>query len=130
MREEVRGKREEVGGKREELKIGVADDLWKLGKPVGEGGPWKDTAVAANVPSDAYLMNGFDRKTVILKADADTTMTLEADIDGCGTWVTAAVYTIKANQEERIDLPKAFAAYWVRVRADRACTASVQFLYR
>ena len=75
-------------------------------------------------------MNGFDRKTVILKADADTTMTLEADIDGCGTWVTAAVYSVKANQEARVDLPPAFAAYWVRARADRTCTATVQFLYR
>src|SRR5690606_22588779 len=27
---------------------GVIDDLWKLGKPVGKGGPWKDSAVKAN----------------------------------------------------------------------------------
>ena len=116
-------------GKREELKVGVADDLWRLGKPVGVGGPWKKTAVEANVPSDAYLMNGFDRKTVILKADVDTTVTLEADIDGCGTWVKAASYSVKANQDVRDDLSPAFAAYWVRARVDRACTASVQFLY-
>ena len=103
--------------------------MWKLGKPVGVGGPWKETAVEANVPSDAYLMNGFDQKTVILKADVDTTVTLEADIDGCGTWVKAASYSVKANQDVRDDLSPAFAAYWVRARVDRACTASVQFLY-
>ena len=53
----------EAGGA---LKIGVADDLWGLGKPVGVGGPWKETAVKAGVPSDAYLMNGFDRKALVL----------------------------------------------------------------
>ena len=31
----------------EELAVwaGVIDDLWKLGKPVGKGGPWANTAV-------------------------------------------------------------------------------------
>ncbi|MGN0852277.1 MAG: hypothetical protein ACI4Q3_02745 [Kiritimatiellia bacterium] len=111
------------------LAIGVADDLWALGKPVGVGGPWKDAVVRADEPSDAYLMNGFDRKTVVLKADADTAIALEADVDGCGSWVKAATYDVKAGGELRVDLPAAFAAYWVRVRADRACTATVQFVY-
>ena len=36
--------------------LGVADDLWELGKPVGHGGPWKNTAVTADAPSDPYLL--------------------------------------------------------------------------
>ena len=112
------------------LKAGVADDLWKLGKPVGVGGPWKDTAVAAHAPSDPYLMNGFGEKTLVLKADADTTVTLEADVDGWGTWVKAGAYALKAGVERTVELPAAFAAYWARVRADRACTATAQFSYR
>ena len=32
--------------------VGVIDDLWTLGKPVGHGGPWKDTKVKAGVASD------------------------------------------------------------------------------
>lgn len=121
---------EACGGETNVLRIGVADDVWKLGKPVGVGGPWKDAAVAANEPSDAYLMNGFDQKTVVLKTDADATLTLEADIDGCGTWVKVADYAVRANRESTRDLPRAFSAYWVRVRANRACTATVQFIYR
>src|SRR5690554_8237578 len=35
---------------------GVIDDLWKLGKPTGIGGPWKDTSVKADEPSDPYLI--------------------------------------------------------------------------
>jgi hypothetical protein len=41
---------------------GVIDDLWQLGKPRGEGGVWNGTAVKAGVPSDPYLMTGFDRR--------------------------------------------------------------------
>ena len=44
------------------LWFGAIDDLWKLGKPVGVGGPWKHTAVKAGKPSDAYLMTGYDKK--------------------------------------------------------------------
>ena len=117
----------EAGGA---LKIGVADDLWGLGKPVGVGGPWKETAVKAGVPSDPYLMNGFDRKALVLWASAGTTVTLEADIDGCGTWVAAGAYPVKAGETRTVEFPAAFSAYWVRVRADRACTATAQFLYR
>ena len=112
------------------LKIGVADDLWGLGKPAGVGGPWKETAVKAGVPSDAYLMNGFDRKALVLWASACTTVTLEADVDGCGTWVAAGSYAVKAGETRTVEFPAAFSAYWVRVRADCACTATAQFLYR
>ncbi len=44
------------------LWVGAIDDLWELGKPVGSGGPWKDTAVKAGEVSDAYLMTGYDGK--------------------------------------------------------------------
>ena len=43
------------------LWLGVSDDLWQAGKPRGSGGPWKDTPVLANVPSDPFLITGFDR---------------------------------------------------------------------
>ena len=111
------------------LKMGVADDLWALGQPVGVGGPWKDTPVAANEPSDAYLMNGFLTKTLELTADVDATITLEADIDGNGTWVAAGEYAVKAGVPRTVKLPEAFGAYWVRTRANRVCTATAQFTY-
>ncbi|MDQ3814687.1 MAG: hypothetical protein M3347_12145, partial [Armatimonadota bacterium] len=48
------------------LWVGVVDDLWKLGKAVGRGGPWKDTAVKGGEPSDPYLMTGYDAKRLTL----------------------------------------------------------------
>ena len=34
---------------------GVIDDLWKMGKPVGHGGPWKNSQVKAGEPSDPHI---------------------------------------------------------------------------
>lgn len=58
------------------LWIGGIDDLWKMGKPVGTGGPWKNTAVKKGIKSDPYLMTGYDKKTLILSADKDVNVTL------------------------------------------------------
>ena len=52
------------------LWFGDIDDLWKMGKPRGVGGPWKDTAVEPGQPSDPYLMAGYDRKTLTVSHDA------------------------------------------------------------
>src|SRR5688500_4805343 len=72
------------------LWVGAVDDLWKLGKPRGHGGPWKDSAVQTGVASDPYLMTGYDRKTLTLAhgADRPVTITLEIDMTGDGNWVT------------------------------------------
>lgn len=45
------------------LWFGKTDDLWSWGKPTGEGGVWSDDEVTANVPSDPFLMYGFDQKS-------------------------------------------------------------------
>src|SRR5690606_19594924 len=68
---------------------GAIDDLWKLGKPMGEGGPWKDTEVKANEPSDPYLIGFYDQKSLTLSHDADTavTFTLEVEPIGHGPWM-------------------------------------------
>ena len=46
------------------LWFGSIDDLWKLGKPVGHGGPWMNTLVKSGAMSDPYLMTGYDKKTL------------------------------------------------------------------
>ena len=52
------------------LWFGDIDDLWRLGKPRGRGGPWTGTAVRPDEPSDPYLMAGYDRKSLELSHDA------------------------------------------------------------
>ena len=113
------------------LWVGVADDLWKIGKPVGFGGPWLRTDVKAGVPSDPYIMTGFDKKAVFIDADRDVDITLELDITGDGTWIPFRSFKVRGfNRHDfnRHDLGNV-RAYWVRAVANRDCKAFVQFWY-
>ena len=112
------------------LWAGGIDDLWKLGKPVGSGGPWLDSAVKAGEPSDPYLMNGYDRKSVTLKTDKDCVVTLEVDFDLQSGFHTYRSFTLKAGVATSFEFPDGFAAHWVRAVADLDCTATAQFVYQ
>jgi hypothetical protein len=109
---------------------GVIDDLWKLGKPRGMGGPWKDSAVKAGEPSDPYLMTAYDKKTVTLSAAADATIALEVDIDGTELWVPYRSFPLKGGEPLEHSFPEGFSAYWVRAVSDADVVATVQFSYR
>ena len=98
---------------------GTIDDLWSLGKPVGHGGPWKDTAVKANVPSDPYLIGFYDKKTLtITPKEDDVNVTIEVDPTGNGDWT---VYMEKAIDEDDTfvyEFPASFQARWIRFTVD------------
>jgi hypothetical protein len=109
--------------------VGAIDDAWKLGKAVGEGGPWKNTSVKANENSDPYLMTGYDRKTLTLEADVATTVVVEVDISGYGDWVTYESLELTAGKSLQHEFPVAFSAYWVRFRSDKDAKISAQLRY-
>lgn len=111
------------------LWVGVADDLWKLGKPCGVGGPWKESQVKAGVPSDPYLSMGFDRKELLMKSDKTCRMIIQADIDGTGNWVDVVDLELMSGKEQSYHFEDDFAAYWVRVISDVDCTATAQLTY-
>lgn len=108
---------------------GVVDDLWNLGKPRGRGGPWMDTRVRAGVPSDPYLMTGYDRKTVELTVADDAAVTLQVDVDGTGLWIPYRTFKLKGGTSTTHRFPDGFSAYWVRAVSGTDSTASVQFDY-
>ena len=112
------------------LWFGGIDDLWKLGKPVGQGGPWKDTKVEADRPSDPYLMTVYDRKTVELSHDAETDVTfaIEVNVDHTA-WHTYKTVRVPSGQTVRHEFPEGYGAHWVRVRADKPCKATAWFVY-
>ena len=114
------------------LWFGGIDDLWKLGKPVGDGGPWFETKVRANVASDPYLMKGYDKKELSLShnSDADVTFTIEVDIDGDGHWATYKEVSVPAGKTVDHSFPSGFSAAWVRLRTDATTTTWAQFKYR
>jgi hypothetical protein len=108
---------------------GVVDDLWKLGKPRGQGGPWHRTRVRANEPSDPYLMTAYDRKRVVISSSHEATIRLEVDIDGTALWVPYRAFELAAGARIEHTFPAGFSAYWVRAISDRETTASVTFHY-
>jgi len=114
------------------LWFGAIDDLWKLGKPLGKGGPWRDTTVKANAPSDPYLLTGYDKKTLTLSHDAEQPIefSLEVDFYADGQWHAYKHLTVKPGKPLVYEFPSGYAAHWLRVKASADCTASVQLEYR
>lgn len=114
------------------LWFGAIDDLWKMGKPRGTGGPWRDTAVKAHAPSDPYLLTGYDKKTLTLSHDAQhpVEFTLEVDFYADGQWHAYQQLTVEPGKPLVHEFPPGYAAHWLRVKARADCTASAQLEYR
>ncbi|MEO1527457.1 MAG: sulfatase-like hydrolase/transferase [Planctomycetota bacterium] len=114
------------------LWFGGVDDLWKLGKPVGRGGPWADTTVKAGLPSDPFLMRGYDDKQVTLshQSEESVELALEVDIDGNGRWIPYKTFSVPSGERLNHRFPSGFSACWVRVIADTDTTATCQLEYR
>lgn len=113
------------------LWAGAVDDLWQMGKPRGFGGPWKDTAVKANEPSDPYLMTGYDRKTLTVShtANKEVHVRIEVDLTGTGLWCSFAELEVPSKGKVEYEFPKAFSAYWLRLVSNQDCSATGQLVY-
>ncbi|UZR96654.1 hypothetical protein [Chondrinema litorale] len=110
---------------------GVIDDLWKLGKPVGHGGPWKEQKVQANEYSDPYLIGFYDQKKLTLSHNAKETITftLEADPVGTGEWMQYRQFTVKPGEELAFSFPEGFQARWIRFATDRTAQVTAWLDY-
>ncbi len=113
------------------LWLGEIDDLWRMGEPRGVGGPWLDTAVAAGVPSDPYLMYGYDRKELRLShgSSAPVAFTVEVDFLGDNSWSSYGSFTVQPGQVLTHVFPSGFHAHWVRLKSDTATAATAQLTY-
>lgn len=110
---------------------GAVDDLWRFGKPAGRGGPWKETPVRAQEPSDPYLLTGFDRRTLTLSHDHPSTVTIrvEADLTGDGHWHLYRAFDVPAGGDLTHTFPEAWSAAWLRTTADTSCRATAWLEY-
>jgi hypothetical protein len=111
--------------------VGKTDDLWKLGKPKGWGGPWRRSTVAAGEPSDPYLMTGFEHKGLHLHQTSEHAVcfTVELDVLGDGTWTVYDTFKVAPGGAVHHGFPSGVGAHWARVTADTDCTATAQFVY-
>ena len=111
--------------------VGVVDDLWRLGKPRGQGGPWFHSSVKKMEPSDPYLMTGYDRKRLNLSNEGNqpAKFILEADVTGEGKWVQVKEFVLKPQESARHEFPNWFQAYWVRLISNQDTTGTAQLIY-
>ena len=96
--------------------LGDIDDLWKMGRPHGHGGPWTKTPVQPDTPSDPFLMAGYASKSVRLSHDSAKTVkfTLEVDFLADGTWHDFKTFDVPTAQVVQYAFPSGYSAQWVR----------------
>ncbi|MGO1172850.1 MAG: hypothetical protein ACTHXO_07025 [Actinomycetaceae bacterium] len=113
------------------LWFGKTDDLWSYGKPAGWGGPWWEDEVAAGVPSDPYLMTGFDGKVLHLQnhGSTDVEVTIEIDPRGDGSFGGHHSLPVTAGALASYVFPQGFSAHWLRLVSDRPGLLTGQLFY-
>jgi hypothetical protein len=111
--------------------VGTADDLWQLGKPRGQGGPWLNTAVQKGAPSDPYLMTGYDKKSLKLTNHGAKPVRVSVLLDVAGDGRSSAykVIEVPAGGEVVHAFESWLNAYWVRFVADEDGILSAQLTY-
>ncbi|MHB1034808.1 MAG: hypothetical protein ACYC35_11065 [Pirellulales bacterium] len=120
-----------VGQSQSNLWFGSLDQLRDFGPRSGWGGVWRRDPIKAGVPSDPMLANGFDRIVLHLAHESDrpVTFTLAIDATGNGQWKEYSRLTVPAKGYRPFIFPERFAAQWIRLAADRDCTATAYFHY-
>lgn len=110
---------------------GVIDDLWKLGKPTGKGGPWVNAAIKKDIPSDPFLIGFYDKKTLQLSHTSTQPVTITAEVDptGDGRWIKYKDFVVKPGEKTRHRFPDQFQARWIRFLSgsDAVVTAWLEY---
>lgn len=110
---------------------GVIDDLWNLGKPIGNGGPWVESDVKKGEVSDPYLIAFYDKKALTLshKGTQPVQFMIEVDPTGNGDWMEYQTCTVGVEKVFTHQFPESFQARWIRfsVNSDVKATAWLEY---
>ncbi len=114
------------------LWLGNIDDLWKLGKPTGTGGPWNKTTVQAGETSDPFLIGFYDKRSMTLshQTNGDVEFVVEVDATGDGVWTQYKRFIVKPGEKFEHQFPDSFQARWIRFNVDVPSTVTAWFEYR
>lgn len=110
---------------------GTIDDLWKLGKPVGTGGPWTNSDVKKGEPSDPYLIGFYDNKTLAIshQSKEPVEVKIEISVAGNGKWLEYQTVSINPQEPFNYQFPETFDARWIRFTANKDCKATTTLNY-
>ena len=111
--------------------FGQLRDLEDWGAPSGFGGPWMQESVAANVPSDAFLVAGFQKRVLHLKHTKAATVNfvVQHDPAGLGAWTNLATVAVPPNGYAYYLLPPALKTTWVRLVLDQDATGVTAYFH-
>ena len=118
-----------AGRSQSNLWFGQWSDLKTWGGATGWGGPWDNDAVKANTPSDAFLINNFNKKVLHLTQPSEqaVSFTIQVDKTGNNKWVDYKVIKVPKNGYVNFIFPADFKATWIRFKTDKDCRASAFF---
>lgn len=111
------------------LWLGNVDDLWRMGRPQGIGGPLSNTALFAGEASAPYLLAGFRCREAVLShnSDWDVNFTLDVDFAADGSFHKWQTVKVAPEEEYKLQFPSDFSCHWIRIRVDKDCKATAIF---
>jgi hypothetical protein len=111
--------------------VGVVDDLWKLGKPRGLGGPWYRSEVEKGEVSDPYLIGFYDKKSLEIFHESDLPRTFQIEVEpvGHGPWMKYLRVTVNPDEVFRHRFPEHFQSRWIRFRSESQTTVTTWLTY-
>jgi hypothetical protein len=110
---------------------GVIDDLWKMGKPSGIGGPWEDSNVKAGEPSDPYLIGFYHKRELQLSHNLKEPVRFKVQVDptGNGQWMNYKELSVAPGETLKYIFPDSFQSRWIRFVADKYCISTARLKY-
>ncbi len=110
---------------------GVIDDLWKLGKPTGMGGPWMNSQAQANTPSDPYLIGFYDERRLELSHSGNQPVVFDIEVEpiGHGPWMLYKQVSVAPGETFKHNFPADFQSRWIRFRTNQDVVATAWLEY-
>ncbi len=98
--------------------LGVVDDIWKLGRPVGRAQIGLTVRNAGMWTSDPVLANGFGDAFITCRVSGGLggVVFVDADISGDGTWVGISRIQVPPSGRGHAEIDKRLHPYWLRIR--------------
>ena len=111
---------------------GAIDDLWQMGRPTGIGGPWLNTQVSANEPSDPYLIAFYNDRTLELSQNSSAPVTISVEVDptGTGVWMSYKKFEVAPGVTVNHVFPTDFQGRWIRFVTDKKAEVTTLLTYK
>jgi hypothetical protein len=112
--------------------LGVVDDLWKLGRPVGKAKIGLSERNPGIWTSDPVLAYGFGDIEIACQVSGGRggVVFVDADISGDGTWVAISRIQIPPSGRGHAQIDKRLHPYWLRIRTAPGTDAIADFTFR